>query len=480
MKLIFILAFVILHFSKGNLLITSPKELRDKLNKANKNEQKEKNEIPSKTAVFGEIPFGKTITGYIFLPYPLMGYGNDWCDSGTYKQNIKIDLDSLSFSPIMLVGEGGCSLSQKAKNVQNAKGAAMIVASRLNSYLEDQNYDDQEGRLVTIPTKIISKTSGNILFDWFENNNAATVLVSMNFNDMDLGDRIEFKMFFRSDQIKALHFFKEFEHFHKELGGKLVFQPVYKYTECQFCPAENSLNETADTCFFDGKYCGGINNDLNITNSRLVLLENLRQKCIFEEENIEIYWKYMIKFSDVCADINMPTFNKKCSYQVMKLAKVNTKKNELCMNKAIGIETSIEGENYNTLIKEDFDLFESSQIHRFPTITLNNVKYKDEWLAQSVFKKICEQYLSNQPVCAPKKPNEEINLRPSNDNSLSISTLILLTLIIFFSMLLILYCYRRAVNRTIEESIEERIFKQTQDSVGNYSKMDRNNILTTS
>jgi hypothetical protein len=131
-----------------------------------------------------------------------------------------------------------------------------------------------------------------------------------------------------------------------------------------------------------------------------------------------------------------------------------------------------------TVMAKDYDLYNKFSVHRYPQIIINEMKYKEEWLAQMIFHSICESNLANDPICQPPKEGEkQIDLNPTEDD-IGFGTLILLVFLILLCMLIIAYCYRRIVNRTIDESIEDRIVKQTRDSVGNYSRMDKNTILT--
>jgi hypothetical protein len=76
---------------------------------------------------------------------------------------------------------------------------------------------------------------------------------------------------------------------------------------------------------------------MQIDNARVVLLENIRQSCIFKTYDMQtdIYWNYMMNFSELCADINNLLFTEECSYKVMKLVNVVSTDIETCMEKLI-------------------------------------------------------------------------------------------------------------------------------------------------
>lgn len=77
---------------------------------------------------------------------------------------------------------------------------------------------------------------------------------------------------------------------------------------------------------------------MGIYNARAVLMENLRQSCIYKTyHNVEMdyYWHYMMKFAETCADINNPLFTDECSENVMSISGVDPKEIKSCVEKAI-------------------------------------------------------------------------------------------------------------------------------------------------
>lgn len=470
MRNIFIIISILLitiQVSNQTLQVISPIDIKSTINKIKGNSN---GEIESIFGRFGEIPYGKSITGYAFSYYPYNEDINDWCDSSKFV-HISSNMDYQdSPLPIVLANSLNCSFTVKAKNVQAAKGSALIIYSSTDDFEYSKNYDDNDGQSITIPTILIKRDSGKILFDALSSDTSKKIMLSLSFKDIiNEGNNVNMQIYLRSDQVKALHFFKEFESYALKLGNKLNFTPVYKYTECTFCDSKDNLEELPeDSCFRDGKYCGSLNLDLNITNSRLILLENLRQKCIYEKFDLKKYWNYMIKFSEVCANINLPTFNKKCSLEVMKLVNIDNFEVESCMKNELANKS-----DENSLMAKDYELYNKYSVHRYPQIIINNFKYKDIWLASSVMDFICERYISpSDTICTSSYDIVE------DDDDISYGTIFLLVFTILFSMIIVAYCYRRIVNKAIDQSIEDRIFKQTQDSVGNYSRMDRSVINT--
>ncbi len=134
-------------------------------------------------------------------------------------------------------------------------------------------------------------------------------------------DNIDFDYFLRSDDIKSYTFFKEFLQYYKELGVEsLKLEPHYKYSSCVWC---SGFDQEIEGCVNNGKYCGAINHAANITDAKLVLNENIRQKCIwylYKIENPLTYWKYMIYFADNCLKPGSERFTEECAEEVVMIA----------------------------------------------------------------------------------------------------------------------------------------------------------------
>jgi hypothetical protein len=166
---------------------------------------------------FGEVPYGKTIVGFLF--YQLQdGSDNQWCHLDKVVPFLDLNQDpDGDYSPIFVVEDGGCPYSQKALNVQTRGGRAMLLISSDHSFQGNNNIDDQRGARVTIPTIIIKKEDGDMILDYIKKNEFTKITMSIKFkNILGQGD-VFFQIYLRSDEPKALHFFKEFRPYYEKL-----------------------------------------------------------------------------------------------------------------------------------------------------------------------------------------------------------------------------------------------------------------------
>lgn len=77
---------------------------------------------------------------------------------------------------------------------------------------------------------------------------------------------------------------------------------------------------------------------MKIMNPRIVLLENLRQQCIYQvykDEDLDTYWNYMMNFAETCADPNYPLFTEECAIDMIKFTGIDADKVKKCMENQI-------------------------------------------------------------------------------------------------------------------------------------------------
>lgn len=445
MKFFFIFAICI-GFTSQTIRITSPERLVNNLNTLNKLDN---GELKSRFGNFGEIPYGKYFASRILTN---LEPNNSLCS---------LNNSTISFNQaIALANDKDCEYVLKAANAQKSGAIALIIYS--NDFSDIQNFDDIElGSDLKIPTIIIDLASGIKINDSIVL--GETVFASVYFEELlTTKSMIDFELFIRSDNYKSLQFFSQFEQYFTKLKSIVNFIPIYKYNFCDECESSNNLIEGSDGCW--GNYCGSYNPDLKIVYSKQVLLENIRQKCIYKTFGIDVYWEYMKTFASICADLEIPLFNSKCSNSVLEKVGYSSEKIDECMSKnleAIGNQNWMPGDN-NSLIKSDYLEFESTRVYRVPTIELNNIKYKGSWLAQHIYNSICAG-LSDHEACQ--------STPIVTTKGLSVGQIVAISLAGLFTIFVIMYCYRRIGSRMIETSIDEKINIQIQRSFSNYSKM---------
>ena len=279
---------------------------------------------------------------------------NYWCEA---SKCILISVSNYDFYteyiPIVLVDHStNCKYTQKALNVQNKGGRLMLLAYDSNEIDDDYNVDDIIGEKVEIPTVIINKDFAQAIKEYLKNGNDSIGL-AIKFSGVKKKGEVNVDLYYRSDDIRTLNFFKEFQYYKELLKDKLFFVPRLKYNNFvnEYTSNELSTNSNAP-CVKDYHYCTTSNYDILVNNPRIILMENLRQSCIYETFGLDSYWNYMVKFSEKCADIEKLNFNEECAKNVIKSLKFNEEELENCL------KNLVEGEGK---IEDDFEQFKKKK-----------------------------------------------------------------------------------------------------------------------
>ena len=418
---------------------------------------------------FGEVPYGKTIIGRIFY-LPNKDGTNYYCENDLLPLNLFQLFQPSEYVPIYFVDHSiDCSYAHKAANVQRKGGRVMLIASDSNILEEEYNVDDPT-EMVSIPTIIIEKDFGDIIREYtkFKKDTNDYIVISIKFTGVKEGGFVELELFMRSDDLKARNFFSEFTYYKDKLGEKLKFVPIYKYSKNVNEQYDNNLNENSKStipCVKESRMCATPNHAMQIENPRKILIENIRESCIYQEFGQEMYWKYMLLFNQLCFDIKNPLFNEECALSVLK--KISFSENDfLTLNKSM---TQLV--QYESKIDNDYNTFNRRKIYSIPDLYINGVPYRGTWYSKYIFRSICNGFLDDANICEGINPREVIyNQRVGN------GVLIFIIIMIILVTSCSLMCYKRYINKNLEDALSERIEEQTMKSISQYQMFQETRI----
>ena len=408
------------------------------------------------------MPYGKTLIGKIFY-FPQKDGTNYWCEEDLLEKRIsRMKLSSNEYIPIFFVDHSiDCSYAHKAVNVQKKGGRVMLIASDSNILEEEYNVDDPT-ESASIPTIIIDKEFGDIIrkHNKLKKDKNEFIIISMKFSGVKEGGYVELELFMRSDDEKARDFFSEFEYYKEKLGKKLKFTPIYKYSKFVNQQFDNTLSEkTYIPCIKETRMCATPNYSYQIDNARKILLENIRETCIYQEFGQETYWNYMIQFNILCFDMKAPLFNEECAMNVFKKVGNNDSDYILlkrCMNQLIQYESKIDSD-YSTFLKR--------KIYSIPDLFINGVPYRGSWYSKYIFRSICNGFLDDSKICEGINPKGLIYNQQVGNTVLAI---IIIIIVIVTSCSLL--CYKRYINKSVEDTINGRIQEQTMKVISQYKQ----------
>jgi len=371
-------------------------------------------------------------------------------------------LSTNEYIPIFFVDHSiDCSYAHKAVNVQKKGGRVMLIASDSNILEEEYNVDDPT-ESASIPTIIIDKEFGDIIREHnkLKKDKNEFIIISIKFSGVKEGGYVELELFMRSDDEKARDFFSEFEYYKEKLGEKLKFTPIYKYSKFVNEQFDNTLSEkTYIPCIKETRMCATPNYSYQIDNARKILLENIRETCIYQEFGQETYWNYMIQFNILCFDMKAPLFNEECAMNAFK--KIGNNDNDYillkrCMNQLI---------QYESKIDSDYSIFLKRKIYSIPDLFINGVPYRGSWYSKYIFRSICNGFLDDSKICEGINPRGLIyNQQVGN------TVLVIIIIIIVIVTSCSLLCYKRYINKSVEDTINGRIQEQTMKIISQYKQ----------
>jgi hypothetical protein len=392
--------------------------------------------------------------GLVYL-FPNSDGTNYWCE---YEKCPIISLykfeDYNEYQPIVFVDHStNCKYTQKALNVQTRGGRLMLLAYDSNEIDDDYNVDDIIGERVEIPTVIINKDFAQAIKDFIYNNRDEGITLAIKFSGVKNKGEVNVDLYYRSDDIRTLNFFKEFESFKDLIKDKFYFIPRLKYNKFVNEHTSNELSANSNApCVKDYHYCTTSNYNINVNNPRVILMENLRQSCIYETFGLDSYWTYMVRFTEQCADIEKLNFNEKCAIDVIKYLKFNEEELEECL------KNLVEGEGK---IEDDFEQFKKRKIFSVPEIIINGMRYKGSFSAKQIFNTICHSYLEDGEC------STIMNIW-RNKGNFGKRLILTMTLIIIVLLICTLLCYRRMVQKNLEITINEKIQEQAMKAISQY------------
>jgi hypothetical protein len=118
------------------------------------------------------------------------------------------------------------------------------------------------------------------------------------------------------------------------------------------------------------------------------------------------------------------------------------------------------------VVSSDFSAFHNNKVFKIPEILINDVKYKGGFYSKFILDAICTGFVNSpeeMAVCHQTR-YQFVEVGPT----LNLFTIIVIVVIITFCMIIALYCYRRIVNRSLEQSLNEKIQQQAIFSMGQY------------
>jgi hypothetical protein len=316
--------------------------------------------------------------------------------------------------------------------------------------------DDGRGRDITIPGILISRSDGQKLADFYRENKdnqkvLDSIVLEVDFEMEHSSNIVNYDIYMSSDNEAVYKLLKELYHYQKELNDQAILSVHY-------ITFQSNLHNTitlvpVGNCMGAGKYCSQPGN-FGISDGRVIVLENIRQKCIFkyatDNQNILLYFQYMENFYSRCLE-QTQDFSEECA----SLVTVNLGIKD-AINSCIGdswkpLNTWVSGEPKlyaeNKILDEENQKRNKNLISFLPSVLINGRNFWGSLRADNIFEAICAGFKKKPDICY----NEGAFTRSSSLGWFSITIIVIL---VIAANAVIFYFCKKYIRSKIVERID--------------------------
>lgn len=318
-------------------------------------------------------------------------------------------------SPILMIDRGTCTFVTKVRNVEIAGGVVAII---VNSNEQEDIHkvvmaDDGRGLEVSIPGLLVSYKDGNILKDYYklykdDEEHLKKIVLEVNFEMEHPSNTVRYDLYFVSDNEQAYKLLKDFYVYHQQLDKQTNLTVHYVTYQSPTYDSQNKIDDYPH-CLGSGKYCN-TPGKLNTLDGRIVVLENVKQKCVYkyayqEVNNTKLYWDYMISFYKNCIDRAIPEFTKECSAISSLAAKLPMDSINKCISESwIASADTRKIDNFelfaeNKLLDQDNEDRRTFALTFIPSLLVNNRTFWGSWTSDNLVEAICAGFKKKPELC---------------------------------------------------------------------------------
>ena len=366
MKMKFILIFFFFYLAKCQLSIIGPTDLNSQFSNSPIDIVFKKMTDSANFYVNGEVFFENVTKEH-----------NACQDLGTLATNTNQNQFSENFK-ILLAYKGACPIFQKARNAQSA-GAAMLVLINDNSQNISEVIleEDVSGSDIKIPVGLISLYNGRILHNYIDTYPKNRIMVEINIQPTNPKKKVELKLFFSSSEVRAYQLLSNITSYLDKYDDQVTLIPIYVTHQIPGYDPNNAKREF--NCVTKGKYCYFPKETTITQDGREILLESLRQKCMYKKslkaKKMKYYFDYMDKFYKNCLAVPTPRFNDRCSKQNLDLMGFGVDFLDECVGDSFGVKTLLSlsfVDNENYIFKQDYEEIIKYKLSSFPAAVVDD------------------------------------------------------------------------------------------------------------
>ena len=346
--------------------------------------------LQSNFYIRGQI-FMETITDNHDACTPLTGLDLRKKNETLYDENYKI----------LLAYRGTCSFSQKARNAQQAGASMLIVINMGNTPINNVIFNEESSDIY-IPVALINYNDGKIIEDYIKSNSGSKILAEVNFSPKTEKKFVDFKFFFSSSEPKAYDLIGSITKFLEKFGDQVIFTPYYVVHQDPYYTVENPRNSI--NCLSKGAYCYFPKQTTIIQDGQKILMEDLRQKCMFQlsqEKSISLYYEYMRTFSQECI-INRKSLSDLCSKRALDILGYPGNYLDECVSESFGVSdlySSSYLDKENKILKGEYEEILKYKLTTFPAVVINDVTLDGIIKEEKIIGYLCNNVKDKPDFC---------------------------------------------------------------------------------
>ena len=368
--------------------------------------------------------------------------------------NLLSNKNQNDYSKILLAYNGECSIIQKVRNAQEA-GASMLLLINNNDqdikHILIEDYDP--GNDIKIPVGLISLANGRIMQNYIENNPKSNVMVEIIFNENTDKKKIDFKLFFSSSELRAYELIHNLTKYLDKFEDQVNFIPIYVSHQSPSYNPQKPQREL--NCVSRGKYCYFPKQTTIIQDGQRILMESLRQKCMFRKnrDNLKKYYEYLHSFFLTCLGSGIK-FNERCAKQTLDNLGYPVNYLDACLAGSFGVSTLLSSsyiDNENLLFQKDYKEILKYKLTGFPAVVIDDKPLNGVIKEGKIINKICEAIKTKPEICQYFIGDSDDQINKMNRRKYWVFLLIIIIIIINICLFL---TFRKYIMLRIGEKMD--------------------------
>jgi hypothetical protein len=262
-----------------------------------------------------------------------------------------------------------------------------------------------------------------------------------------------------------------------KFSDQLEFIPIYVTHESPTYNPQNPQREL--NCVTKGKYCYFPKENTIIQDGQRILIESLRQKCMYtkSQDKLKYYYEYMQSFYTNCLNKQSISFNERCSKSTLDSLGYPVNYLDDCVAESFGVNSLLSSsyvDNENTIFKKDYDEILKYKITSFPAVVINDKPLEGIIKEYKIMEAICNNVNIKPDFCALLTGESDEHIASMNKKRTRIYILIFVIIAI---NIFLFFTFRKYIMQKINEKINFNnidIEGRINNFVQNYMNLNKN------